>query len=81
MATDSRKLTIVIRLTVAQLKEMFGDELKKWTSGAKLKVVGPHRYVGIQSPMFTSLGKTGMWELAATLKLPVVSISEEDAWQ
>lgn len=78
---DTRPLTIVVKMTAREMRERFGDDLKKWTAGAKIKAVGPNRYVGIQSPHFTGLEETGLWELASVLRLPVFSISREEPWQ
>lgn len=77
---DTRPLTIVVRLTAREMRERFGGELKKWTEGAKVKAIGPNRYVGIQSPHFDGLSEGNLWELSTVLRLPVVSISREDAW-
>jgi len=78
---DTRPLTIVVRLTAREMRERFGDELKNWTEGAKVKAVGPNRYIGIQSPHFAGLEEANLWELASVLSLPVFSISREDSWQ
>lgn len=74
------RVTVCLMMTARQLRAKFGEQLKPFLSGAKVRFVGPERWVAIQSPHFAALGIAGCWELAATLHLPVHTIDMREAF-
>jgi hypothetical protein len=77
----AKKITVCLKMNAEQLKEKFGGQLKDWISGSKIRMVGPERWVAIQSPHFQALGLAGCWELAATLHLPINTIDMREAFR
>lgn len=80
MIEPKKRITVCLKMSARDLNERFGADLRTWISGAKVKVVGPDRWVALQSPHFQKLGISGCWALAATLHLPIVTIDMREAF-